>query len=197
MAGVLGRCRLPGLIACCQRCRCPDRPNQESARREPGRDPGGHGRLPLRCADCHGMDARGVRGPDITQVWARAAPTRACSRRPQRRARHRDAGVIAPRTPITRCGRSWPTCARWPRRRRPIRRAATPRTARRCFARSAPAATGSTAAAAGSVPICRASASRASRDVMVRAHPRRGRGVPRRLRAGDRDDRRTASRFRA
>ena len=23
-----------------------------------------------RCADCHGMDARGVRGPDLTQVWA-------------------------------------------------------------------------------------------------------------------------------
>ena len=23
-----------------------------------------------RCADCHGMDARGVRGPDITQIWA-------------------------------------------------------------------------------------------------------------------------------
>jgi putative heme-binding domain-containing protein len=23
-----------------------------------------------RCADCHGMDARGIRGPDITQVWA-------------------------------------------------------------------------------------------------------------------------------
>jgi cytochrome c oxidase cbb3-type subunit III len=23
-----------------------------------------------RCADCHGMDARGVRAPDITQVWA-------------------------------------------------------------------------------------------------------------------------------
>jgi putative heme-binding domain-containing protein len=23
-----------------------------------------------RCADCHGMDAKGVRGPDITQVWA-------------------------------------------------------------------------------------------------------------------------------
>ena len=22
-----------------------------------------------RCADCHGMDARGVRAPDITQVW--------------------------------------------------------------------------------------------------------------------------------
>jgi putative heme-binding domain-containing protein len=23
-----------------------------------------------RCADCHGMDARGARGPDITEVWA-------------------------------------------------------------------------------------------------------------------------------
>ena len=23
-----------------------------------------------RCADCHGMDAHGVRAPDITQVWA-------------------------------------------------------------------------------------------------------------------------------
>jgi cytochrome c oxidase cbb3-type subunit III len=23
-----------------------------------------------RCGDCHGIDARGVRGPDITQVWA-------------------------------------------------------------------------------------------------------------------------------
>lgn len=24
----------------------------------------------FRCADCHGMDAKGVRGPDLTQVWA-------------------------------------------------------------------------------------------------------------------------------
>ena len=23
-----------------------------------------------RCADCHGMDARGIRSPDLTQVWA-------------------------------------------------------------------------------------------------------------------------------
>src|SRR5262247_70702 len=23
-----------------------------------------------RCADCHGVDARGVRAPDLTQVWA-------------------------------------------------------------------------------------------------------------------------------
>ena len=23
-----------------------------------------------KCADCHGVDARGIRGPDITHVWA-------------------------------------------------------------------------------------------------------------------------------
>jgi len=30
----------------------------------------GMGVFRARCADCHGIDARGVRGPDITQVWA-------------------------------------------------------------------------------------------------------------------------------
>jgi len=30
----------------------------------------GMGGFRQRCADCHGTDARGVRGPDITQVWA-------------------------------------------------------------------------------------------------------------------------------
>ena len=30
----------------------------------------GMGLFRARCADCHGIDARGVRGPDITQVWA-------------------------------------------------------------------------------------------------------------------------------
>src|SRR5439155_4581998 len=29
---------------------------------------GGMGLYRARCADCHGMDARGVRAPDITQV---------------------------------------------------------------------------------------------------------------------------------
>ena len=29
----------------------------------------GMGQFRVRCADCHGMDATGVRGPDITQVW--------------------------------------------------------------------------------------------------------------------------------
>ncbi len=30
----------------------------------------GLGLFRARCADCHGMDARGVRAPDLTQVWA-------------------------------------------------------------------------------------------------------------------------------
>lgn len=30
----------------------------------------GMGAYRVRCADCHGMDARGIRSPDITQVWA-------------------------------------------------------------------------------------------------------------------------------
>src|SRR5258706_766946 len=31
---------------------------------------GGMGLFRARCADCHGMDARGVPAPDITQGWA-------------------------------------------------------------------------------------------------------------------------------
>src|SRR5216117_1694852 len=31
---------------------------------------GGMGLYRARCADCHGMDARGIRAPDLTQVWA-------------------------------------------------------------------------------------------------------------------------------
>jgi len=30
----------------------------------------GMGMFRARCADCHGMNARGYRGPDLTQVWA-------------------------------------------------------------------------------------------------------------------------------
>lgn len=30
----------------------------------------GMGLFRVRCADCHGMDARGIRAPDLTQVWA-------------------------------------------------------------------------------------------------------------------------------
>ncbi|PYR47783.1 MAG: hypothetical protein DMF89_17910 [Acidobacteria bacterium] len=30
----------------------------------------GMGQFRQRCADCHGVDARGIRSPDLTQVWA-------------------------------------------------------------------------------------------------------------------------------
>ena len=36
----------------------------------------GMGQFRQRCADCHGTDARGVRGPDITQVWSRGRTDR-------------------------------------------------------------------------------------------------------------------------
>jgi hypothetical protein len=42
----------------------------------------------VRCADCHGADATGVRGPDLTRVWARgAADDRVLQTIRQRRAR--------------------------------------------------------------------------------------------------------------
>jgi cytochrome c oxidase cbb3-type subunit III len=48
---------------------------QEAGRTNPFHDNedairAGMGMYRVRCADCHGMDARGVRGPDLTQVWA-------------------------------------------------------------------------------------------------------------------------------
>ena len=30
----------------------------------------GLGLFRIRCADCHGIDAKGVRGPDLTQIWS-------------------------------------------------------------------------------------------------------------------------------
>ena len=45
-------------------------PGQEPLEGNPDAIQSGMGLFRGRCADCHGMDARGVRGPDITQVWA-------------------------------------------------------------------------------------------------------------------------------
>jgi len=50
-------------------------PAQEVAQRNPLEGnpdaiQAGLGGFRHRCADCHGTDARGVRGPDISQVWA-------------------------------------------------------------------------------------------------------------------------------
>ena len=120
-----------------------------------------------RCADCHGMDARGVRGPDITQVWA-IGPHR---RRPVqddqgRRARHRDAGQPAPVRPRDVADPGLPADAGGPAPHRPAARQRRERREdlpRQC----ARAATASTAPADGSGPdLSRVGAAR-SREMLA------------------------------
>ncbi|MBI3047562.1 MAG: c-type cytochrome [Acidobacteria bacterium] len=48
-----------------------DLPSKNPLEGDPEAIKAGMGAYRVRCADCHGMDARGIRGPDITQVWAR------------------------------------------------------------------------------------------------------------------------------
>ena len=45
----------------------------------------------VRCGDCHGLDARGYRGPDLTAVLGGMPDERSVPDDPQRRARHRNA----------------------------------------------------------------------------------------------------------
>jgi putative heme-binding domain-containing protein len=47
-----------------------DQPAKNPLEGNPDAIRGGMGLYRARCADCHGVDARGVRGPDITQIWA-------------------------------------------------------------------------------------------------------------------------------
>jgi putative heme-binding domain-containing protein len=47
-----------------------DRPAKNPFEGNPEAIRAGQGLFRARCADCHGMDARGVRAPDLTQVWA-------------------------------------------------------------------------------------------------------------------------------
>ena len=94
-----------------------------------------------RCADCHGMDARGVRGPDITQVWASGRTDEGLfktikggvpgTEMPAQPALFDHESVADPRLPPHAGGD----------RAQPIRRVATPRTARRSSGANAPAAT--------------------------------------------------------
>ena len=148
----------------------------------------GMGRFRLRCADCHGMDGRGVRGPDITQVWARAGPTRACSRRSA--AACPDTEMPAFTAPRTSDREVWQMLAY-------LRTLAAPAPTdpprgnaengekvfrahvRRCHR------VNGTGGRLGP-DLSRIGTAR-SRDVMVGAHPPRRRGFPRRLRAGHGD----------
>src|SRR5215204_3182989 len=45
-------------------------PNRNPLEGNPDAILAGMGGYRVRCADCHGTDGRGVRGPDITQVWS-------------------------------------------------------------------------------------------------------------------------------
>ena len=46
-----------------------DRPTKNPLEGNPAAIQGGMGIFRSRCADCHGMDASGVRAPDLRQVW--------------------------------------------------------------------------------------------------------------------------------
>ena len=75
---------------------------------EPGRAAlAGAALYAARCADCHGADATGVRGPDLTRLWG----TGATDERVFQTIRQGVPGSIMPARPppTARCGRSWPT----------------------------------------------------------------------------------------
>jgi putative heme-binding domain-containing protein len=59
----------------------------------------GMGIFRSRCADCHGMDARGVRGPDLTQVWASGRTDPGLFRTLRRGVPGTEMPSVGPRTP--------------------------------------------------------------------------------------------------
>jgi len=59
----------------------------------------GMGLFRSRCADCHGMDARGVRGPDLTQVWASGRSDGGLFRTLRRGVPGTEMPSVGPRTP--------------------------------------------------------------------------------------------------
>ena len=59
----------------------------------------GMGIFRSRCADCHGMDARGVRGPDLTQVWVSGRTDGGLFRTLRRGVPGTEMPSVGPRTP--------------------------------------------------------------------------------------------------
>ena len=59
----------------------------------------GMGLFRSRCADCHGMDARGVRGPDLTEVWASGRSDPGLFRTLRRGVPGTEMPSVGPRTP--------------------------------------------------------------------------------------------------
>ena len=129
----------------------------------------GTGLYRARCADCHGMDARGVRAPDLTQVWASgpdrrrsvqdAARTACPAPRCRPDPRMFDQEIVAdPGVPAHARRVGADRSAEGQRRER---RAGLPRQLRQLSSRERHAADGSDR-------TCRASASARTRDVMVK-----------------------------
>jgi cytochrome c oxidase cbb3-type subunit 3 len=61
------------LLAVASVGRAQERPSKNPLEGNPEALKGGMGLFRTRCAACHGVDARGVRGPDLTGVWAAGA----------------------------------------------------------------------------------------------------------------------------
>lgn len=74
-------------------------PNSNPLAGDPAAVQTGMGIFRSRCADCHGMDARGVRGPDLTQVWASGRSDAGLFRTLRRGVPGTEMPSVGPRTP--------------------------------------------------------------------------------------------------
>jgi putative heme-binding domain-containing protein len=70
LAVTVGAAALIGRVIVGAQAPAPAAPGTNPLANDPAAQQIGMAIFRSRCADCHGMDARGVRGPDLTQVWA-------------------------------------------------------------------------------------------------------------------------------
>ena len=116
----------------------PDDPDQEPLEGNPDAILAGMGGYRVRCADCHGTDGRGVRGPDITQVWNSGRTDEGLFKTIRSGVPNSEMPAFAaPRTSDRDVWQMLAYLKTLAAPAPPSRRAATPRTARRCFARCA------------------------------------------------------------
>ena len=152
-----------------------------------------------RCAVCHGIDAKGYRGSDLTSGdWVHGgADAQIFKTITHRRARHRDArqSSTCPKTKSgcssPTCGRSAPPAGRWPSA---ATRPAASSSSGPPAAPTAAAATWWAAAAGVSDPILSRIGASRSATALEREIRRPGEVIPDRLRDHHRDDRATAGR---
>jgi mono/diheme cytochrome c family protein len=103
----------------------------------------GMGYYRSRCADCHGIDARGVRAPDLAQVWASGRTDEGLFNTIRRGVAGTERpAFVPPRNPDVDIWQALASLRTLRHRRPPIHRAAMPRTASASSARCARAAIG-------------------------------------------------------